>query len=143
MEEEEERRKESTLGRMLGRKDAQEEGITWRALGQSRRRETIMSALEMEKQERHAIGVSRLRGPSQPGLDKTRPGNMASSQSSQGYQEPITAMYTWPQVRAAPGLGSALRMGSGADRPGTQSSQAAFPNPMGGQGMREPWGSSR
>lgn len=53
--------------------------MTWRALHQSRRRETVMSALEMGKQERHAIGCGRHRGPSQPGLDKTRPGNMVGT----------------------------------------------------------------
>lgn len=44
---------------------------------QSRRREMVMSPLEMGKQERQMpLGAAGSKGPSQPRLDKTRPGKM-------------------------------------------------------------------
>lgn len=46
---------------------------------QSRMRETVMSLLETGKQEtRMPLGAVGSEGPSQPGLDKTRPGNMVA-----------------------------------------------------------------
>lgn len=58
-----------TLRKMLARKALPEGHYP-----QSRRREMVMSLLEMGKERQMPLGAAGSEGPSQPGLDKTRPG---------------------------------------------------------------------
>lgn len=81
------RGRRGTLRKTLGRR-ALPEGHD----PQSRMRDIVMSLLEKGRRERQMpLGAAGFDGPSQPGLDKTRPGNM------------LTRWPTWHRVRTGGG----------------------------------------